>query len=56
MSRIRFAEFRMIPMPARFLPKDIGADYVLGVARDAEGLETVVLYRLRSGMSATRIP
>jgi hypothetical protein len=38
-----------VTMPARFLPTDIGADYVLGVARDADGLETVVRYRYGTG-------
>ena len=38
-----------VTMPARFHPKDIGADYVLGVARDADGVETVVMYKLQSG-------
>jgi hypothetical protein len=33
-------------MPARFMPMDIGADHVLGVARDSDGVETVVMYRL----------
>ena len=31
---------------AFFQPMDIGQDYVLGVARDANGVETVVRYRL----------
>ncbi len=35
-----------VGMPAHFLPTDIGSDYVLGVARDSDGLETVVMYRL----------
>lgn len=35
-----------VTMPARFLPRDIGADYVLGTAIDADGVETVVSYRL----------
>ena len=35
-----------VEMPAQFLPTDIGSDYVLGVARDHDGVETVVLYRL----------
>jgi len=33
-----------VTMPARFLPKDIGGNYVLGVAVDADGVETVVRY------------
>ena len=35
-----------VTMPALFMPMDIGADYVLGVARDSDGVETVVMYRL----------
>lgn len=35
-----------VHMPARFRPTDIGADYVLGVAQDADGVETVALYKL----------
>ncbi len=38
-----------VTMPARFSPKEIGADYVLGVARDADGVETVVMYGLQAG-------
>jgi hypothetical protein len=38
-----------VTMPARFLPKEIGRDYVLGVARDADDGETVVMYRLIGG-------
>jgi hypothetical protein len=38
-----------VTLPARFMPNDIGADYVLGVSRDSDGVETVVQYRLRSG-------
>jgi hypothetical protein len=38
-----------VTMPARFLPADIGADYVLGVARDSDGVETVVMYGLGAG-------
>ena len=37
-----------ISMPAFFQPMDIGQDYVLGVARDEDGIETVVLYRMGS--------
>jgi hypothetical protein len=35
-----------VTMPARFLPTEIGADYVLGIARDADNVETVVMYRV----------
>jgi hypothetical protein len=35
-----------VTMPARFMPMDIGADYVLGTSRDGDGVETVVLYGL----------
>lgn len=35
-----------VTMPARFLPRDIGADYVVGTALDADNVETVVMYRL----------
>jgi len=35
-----------VAMPAFFQPMDIGQDYVLGVARDADGVETVVRYSL----------
>ncbi|MBK7596337.1 MAG: hypothetical protein IPJ11_14120 [Gemmatimonadetes bacterium] len=35
-----------VTMPARFLPRDIGTDYVLGVALDDDNVETVVMYRL----------
>lgn len=38
-----------VTLPANSQPLEIGADYVLAVARDADGLETVVLYRLRGG-------
>lgn len=38
-----------VTMPADFQPYEIGADYVLAVARDADGVETVVLHRLRGG-------
>jgi hypothetical protein len=34
-------------MPGGFTPKDIGADYVLGVQRDEDGVETVAMYSLR---------
>jgi hypothetical protein len=36
-----------VAMPADFLPHEIGADYVLGVARDTDGVEVVVMYRLQ---------
>jgi hypothetical protein len=35
-----------VTMPPRFAPTEIGADYVLGIARDGDGVETVVMYRL----------
>ena len=35
-----------VTMPARFMPHDIGRDYILGVARDSDGVETIVEYRL----------
>jgi hypothetical protein len=35
-----------VTMPARFTPKEIGEDYVLGVQRDEDGVETVAMYRL----------
>lgn len=35
-----------VTMPARFNPMDIGADYVLGLWRDADDVEHVRLYRL----------
>ncbi len=38
-----------VTMPARFLPKEIGRDYVLGVARDGDDVETVVQYALSGG-------
>ncbi len=36
-----------ITMPARFTPKDIGSDYVLGVQKDEDGVESIALYALR---------
>jgi hypothetical protein len=33
-------------MPARFTPKDIGTDFVLGVMRDEFGVETIRMYTL----------
>jgi hypothetical protein len=38
-----------VTLPAHFQPYDIGADYVLGVARDDDGVQTVVQYALRAG-------
>jgi hypothetical protein len=38
-----------VTMPARFKPFEIGSDYVLGLFRDEDGVDTVVEYRLRSG-------
>ena len=38
-----------VTLPAHFHPYDIGADYVVGVARDDDGVQTVVQYALRSG-------
>ena len=35
-----------VTLPARFQPHDIGADYVLGTAIDADGVQTVVNYAL----------
>ncbi len=35
-----------VTMPERFIPKEIGLDYVLGVARDEFDVEYVKLYRL----------
>jgi hypothetical protein len=43
----------VVTMPARFMPMDIGLDYVIGVARDDDDVERVVKYRLRAG-SPTR--
>jgi hypothetical protein len=36
-----------ITMPARFTPKEIGSDYILGVQRDEDGVETIAMYSLR---------
>lgn len=36
-----------VELPARFTPFEIGSDYVLGLARDADDVEMVHLYRLR---------
>jgi hypothetical protein len=35
-----------VAMPARFVPLEIGADYVLGRSRDADGVVRAVMYRL----------
>lgn len=35
-----------VSMPARFQPRDIGANYVLGTALDADGVQSIVMYRL----------
>jgi hypothetical protein len=35
-----------VAMPARFVPLEVGADYVLGRSRDAEGVSRAALYRL----------
>ena len=39
-----------VTLPAFFQPFDIGADYVVGVARDADGVQTVVQF----GLGVTR--
>lgn len=36
-----------VQMPARFDPNDIGLDYVLGLAVDDDGVQSVVHYRIR---------
>jgi hypothetical protein len=38
-----------VTMPAGFRPLEIGGDYVLGLYRDDDGIETVRLYRLERG-------
>ncbi len=38
-----------ITLPTDFQPFDVGTDYVLGVLRDADGVESVVQYRLYGG-------
>jgi len=35
-----------VTMPARFMPSDIGANFVLGTARDDDGVQTLVRYKL----------
>jgi hypothetical protein len=37
-----------VELPTRFVPTDIGADYVLGVIQDEDEVERVALFRLRS--------
>jgi len=36
-----------VDLPARFTPVEIGADYIAGLARDADEVEQVRVYRLR---------
>ena len=36
-----------IELPANLVVYEAGADYLLGVSKDAEGVESVVLHRLR---------
>jgi hypothetical protein len=36
-----------VDLPAAFIPKDIGRDYVLGVNRDEDGVPRATMYRLR---------
>ena len=36
-----------VTLPARFFLREAGADYVLGVTRDADDAEVVVVYSLR---------
>lgn len=36
-----------VDLPAGFIPKDIGRDYVLGVNRDEDGVPRATMYRLR---------
>ncbi len=43
-----------ITMPARFMPTDIGPDYILGIARDSIGVETVVQYSYGTGAGFRR--
>jgi hypothetical protein len=38
-----------VVMPARFTPTEIGADYVLGIARDDSDVESVEIFRLAAG-------
>ena len=37
-----------VTMPARFQPRDIGADYVLGTVMDEDGVESIALHRLEA--------
>ncbi len=39
-----------VTMLARFQPRDIGADYVLGTVLDADGVQSIALYRLETSM------
>jgi hypothetical protein len=41
-----------VTMPARFMPTDIGRNYVLGIARDSDGVETVVEYAYAANAGA----
>ena len=44
------APIARIMMPAAFLPNDIGADYVLGIRTDGDGVQSIHKYRIvRSG-------
>lgn len=43
-----------VAMPERFWPTDIGADYVLGIARDEDDVSTVVMYRLGRAVEVGR--
>jgi hypothetical protein len=35
-----------VALPSRFTPKEIGADYVLGIGRDADDVPHVLMYRI----------
>jgi hypothetical protein len=35
-----------VAMPARFIPLEIGADYVLGRSRDTDNVTRAVMYRI----------
>ncbi len=37
-----------VTMPARFQPRDIGGDYVLGTAMDEDDVQTIAVYELES--------
>ncbi|HEY4320204.1 MAG TPA: hypothetical protein VGM77_03410 [Gemmatimonadales bacterium] len=41
-----------VTMPARFFPKDIGADYVLGIALDDDDVQTVAVFALNPAGSS----